>query len=434
MGGVGRRVRTQMLWGLVDQGCSSAANFGLTVVAARMLGPVGLGEVFVGFTVYLLALSLQRALISDPLVVVSAALSPNEQQRATRAATTATLVLALGAAVLTAAVALTLPSGLGNGLMWFVPWILPALPRDLFRTVLFRDERGAQAAINSIVWVLAMAAALALTWNVRAGWAVVGSWGLGSLVAAALGFARTQAWPARPAEAWRWWRDRAWPLGRWLGVESVVINTRLQLNTMLLAGVLGAGALGGLRAAESLFALLTLIGPGLAMVGLPALTRALEGSRDPGGAGPAGSLPAARSLAARISGIALAIVAVYLIGVGSVSHDAMRLLFGPEFVAFVPLIVPIGVAELVGATGYGYALLLKACAAGRELFLGQLGFAVSTLALSVGLAVSHGVEGAAWGFALGSVAGAVLMIVFALRVDTGRTSQAAAEAPAPPLI
>jgi O-antigen/teichoic acid export membrane protein len=65
----GTGIRGQVLWGVIDQGCSSAVNFGLTVVAARLLGPEGVGAVCIGFTVYLVALGLLSALVGDPLVV-----------------------------------------------------------------------------------------------------------------------------------------------------------------------------------------------------------------------------------------------------------------------------------------------------------------------------------------------------------------------------
>jgi hypothetical protein len=61
-----------MSWGLFDQGFSSATNLGLAVLAGRLTGPGGLGVVYLGFTAYLAAISLQRALVTDPLVVYSA--------------------------------------------------------------------------------------------------------------------------------------------------------------------------------------------------------------------------------------------------------------------------------------------------------------------------------------------------------------------------
>jgi O-antigen/teichoic acid export membrane protein len=243
---------------------------------------------------------------------------------------------------------------------------------------------------------------------------VVSAWGLGGLAAAMLGLRCTRAWPARPAEAWHWWRKQAWPLGRWLGAESLVINVRLQLYTLLLAGVLGTADLGGLRAAESLFAFMTLVGPALAVVGLPATTRALERSAS-----------AALSLATRISGIALVIVGAYLAGIGVARRVVMELVFGQEFITFAHLVIPIGMAQLLGGAVLGFSLFLKACSAGRVLLWYQVAFAVGTLGLSVGLAVRYGVTGAAWGYAVACLLGAGLVTLLAFRVGASRAQPTA---------
>jgi O-antigen/teichoic acid export membrane protein len=413
-------IRGQVLWGLVDQGCLSATNFGLTVVAARVLGPEGVGAVYIGFTIYLVALGLFWALIGDPLVVSSAALAPEERQRATRAATTATLALAAGSALVTATAGLLLPSGLGQGLVLFAPWIVPALLRDLFRMALFRDQRGAVAACTAVAWVGVMTVTLTLVWDLGSDWAVVGSWGLGATASAALGLAGTRAWPTGPVVAWRWWRARAWPLGRWLGAESVLTSAQAQVMTLLLAGVLGVAELGELRAAQSLFALMTLIGPALAIVTLPAVARSLEAS-----------VPAAQALATRMSVAALSFVLIYLAVIGGLRDQVVVLVFGKEFEAAADLVIPIGLAQLMTAASIGFTTFLKACSEGRKLFWLHLSYAVSLLALTVSLALYAGVQGAAWGFTLASAVGSSLAVFLAFRVAAVRgRRQPAADLPA----
>jgi O-antigen/teichoic acid export membrane protein len=398
-------IHGQLGWALLDQGCSSATNFALTVVAARSLGPEGLGGVYIGFTAYLVAAGLQWALIRDPLVVASAAQPLEERQRATRAAITATLALATGCMIITAVVGLVLPPGLGQGLLWFAPWIVPVLLHDLLRAVLFRDNKGLQGARNAVAWLAVMTATLALAWDWRSGWVVVGSWGLGATAGAALGLVSTRAWPERPAAAWRWWHRRAWPLGRWLGGESVLAAAHAQLMTLLLGVVLGVAELGGLRAAQSLFAFMTLVGPALAMAGLPALTRTLEES-----------IPAARALAVRLSAVAVVVVIVYLVAVGSFRGEVMALVFGAEFRSFADLVIPLGVVQLLAAASISFTMFLKACSKGRTLFWMHTAHAASTLVCSISLALYAGVLGAAWGFALAAVVGAVIATLAAFRV------------------
>src|ERR687897_566004 len=63
------------VWGFVGQGCSSATNFGLSVMAGQLLGPRGLGIVFIGFVAYQLVLGLQRAVVTQPLIAQTAPLA-----------------------------------------------------------------------------------------------------------------------------------------------------------------------------------------------------------------------------------------------------------------------------------------------------------------------------------------------------------------------
>jgi hypothetical protein len=109
------------------------------------------------------------------------------------------------------------------------------------------------------------------------------------------------------------------------------------------------------------------------------------------------------------------------------------LVFGRQFATFAHLVIPIGVAQLLGAGVLGFTLFLKACSAGRTLLWYQAAFSAIALALSVGLAVRYGVQGAAWGFALAGVVCSSLMILLALRVGARYVHPTtAADAPAAP--
>src|SRR5260221_14679753 len=90
------RARGELLWGVADQAASSATNFGLSVLAGRLLGSAGLGVVFLGFSMYLLALNAVRGLVMEPFVVAMAAMNEADQQAATPAGTI--LVAGVGAA------------------------------------------------------------------------------------------------------------------------------------------------------------------------------------------------------------------------------------------------------------------------------------------------------------------------------------------------
>ncbi len=158
-GGVQLRLafRRGIGWGLVDQVFSSATNLGLVVFAAHRLGAQGLGTVVIGFSVYLVTLSFQRALISVPLVALSTRSDSQDRRVPTRAALT--VVLVLGSVVSGALVAFgqIAPGTAGFSVALFAPWLLPALVQDLWRSILFRDDRGSAATLNDGVWFAVMA-------------------------------------------------------------------------------------------------------------------------------------------------------------------------------------------------------------------------------------------------------------------------------------
>ena len=129
-------------WGLIDQAASSATKLLLMIIAARILGAQALGVLVIGFTAYLVLLGIQRALVSAPLVISTAAAPAEERDKGSRCALTITL---LGGTVLAAlhghrshrrrkqrAAACCSP-----------PWMLFALLQDLWRSI-FSGTRAAQ--------------------------------------------------------------------------------------------------------------------------------------------------------------------------------------------------------------------------------------------------------------------------------------------------
>lgn len=378
-------------WGFVDQSFSSLTNFGLTVLAGRLLGPDGLGVVAIGFAGYLLALTLLRALVSEPLVVRSSRLEDRERRAATRGALTVTLVGAAAGAGLLALLGLALPGRVGHGLVLFSPWIVPALVQDFWRVVLFRDGRGGGAALNDLVWLVGMAAALPLALEAGTEWAVLGGWGFGAITGALLGFSQTRIAPIALSPAWRSWRSEEWPLGRWLAGGGAILAAGGQAVVLLLAALLGPAAVGGLRAAQTVFAPLTLLASAASLPGLPALSRAFKVS-----------IEDARTLAAKISAALVALTFLYLLLVGAGRDVLLRALFGTEFVEYGSLVLPVGAQQLLLAAGTGFLLFLKASRRGRVLAWNR---AVGTLSMLVFVALFGwlgGLVGAAWALAAGT--------------------------------
>jgi O-antigen/teichoic acid export membrane protein len=409
----------QVSWGLVDQGFSSATNFGLTVIAGRLVGPAGLGVVYIGFSLYLFVLSFQRALVTDPLIVSSAPLDAPRREAAARAALTLVLTGGLMATALMLLLSRVVPGPVGRGLALFAPWMVLGLAQDFWRALLFRNGRGAAATLNDGIWVATMALAVPVAWWTRSEWAIVGTWGVGASLGGLLGFVQTRMRPVRPGIAWRWWREEASTLGRWLGVENALLAAQGQVLIVVLAAVLGARDLGGLRAVEAVFAPMTLVGEAMGLPGLPLLSQSL-----------ATSYAAARRWALRLSLVTVGLVVVYLLVAGSVRTQLLSLVFGDSFAGFGALVLPIGIAQLVFAGGSGFWLLAKAASRGRALVLARAVGSSTALVAAATLASVHGLTGAAWGLALGTVSGSVL-IAGLTRRDAGTRRRGAPGIDAP---
>lgn len=376
--------RNRIAWGFVDQGFSSATNFGLAILAGRLLGPQGFGTVVVGFTFYLVALGFQRSLVNDPLVAVSAALGEEERRAQARHALTLALAGALLSTGATIVLGAALPGSSARGLLYIAPWLAAALIQDVCRAILFRDHRGRAAAVNDGTWLIAMIVALPVALRYSSAWTVVGVWGIGAVIAALLGVVQIGLVPARLTPSLDWWWKKAAGLGRWLGAGSIVYTLGAHASTFILAWVLGATALGGLRATSTAFGPLSLVIPALALPGLPMITRAHAESRHE-----------ASRIAWRL-GLTATVVTTAYSAVFLVKPDLLPVIFGASFSGFERLVLPIALAQIVGASTVGFGLLLRAEGRGRALFACLVAYSAATLSLTTAFAIAWGVVGAAW--------------------------------------
>ena len=391
-------------WGLVDQGFSSITNFGLSLLAGRLLGPSGLGNVFIGFTVYTLVLEFQHSLLQEPYVIAAAG---DDSPLATRHALTLGLVYEVTVAAVISVLGMSIGGSVGHVLLWIALWTVPLLFQDLCRSVLFKDRRGGLATASDAIWAVTMLALLPLALAHRTPAFVVGVWGAGATAGAVLGFVAIRVRPTAVKPAWAWWRADGAPLGRWLGLESAALVVGSQGAIFLVAALISQGQLGGLRAVQSAFAPMTLVGPALRMPGLPAMARASA-------RGDAEGRRAAKVIAARLSAAALVLIVVYFVALESVGGRLLGFVFGHSFHGFDRLILPVGVGQLTGASALGFYVLLRAEARGRTVFGVRVVTAVATFILIPPLTLRWGVSGAAWGSSLGSAVGWVLVGIMAV--------------------
>jgi O-antigen/teichoic acid export membrane protein len=396
----GKRRRTRSFaWGFIDQGLSSVTNFGLTVLAGRALGPAGLAALLIGFALYLIALGFQRSLVTEPLVARSAALGDATRMLAGRAALVIVVLWAVSATVVVSTSAVLVGGRFGHGILVVAPWLPAALLQDFWRAVLFRDARARAAAANDGLWLLTMAISAPFAWWIGGAWAIAGCWGMGALAGALAGLTQIGYRPLGIGAALLWWRSDAWALGRWLGLESVAYSLATYGSVLLLAGLLGAAAYGGLRAVQSVFAPLSLLVPAVTLPGLPAIARAGPESHH------------ARWLAVWISALVTGLTILY-VTVFTLSPGLLTVVFGERFASFHVIVLPIGLAQIALATVAGFPPLLKVQGRGRALFFSRLTWLMLALAVSTTLAATRGLAAVAWGiFATAVVASGVLAVV-----------------------
>lgn len=400
------RVRTALLWGIVAQASSSATNLALSVFAGRTLGPSGLGIIFIGFAALLVVQALARSVLVQPLVAHAAARPEAERERLAGVAVTVVALLGVGATVAFAAIAaLAGDSALREAFLLFAPWILPSLLHELWKAMLFQEERGGRAAASDAARLAVMVGASPLALG-GSSYELVAIWGAGSVSALAIAVASYRIRPRRPQSAIMAWRDAGWELGRWLGGRELAFQSSGYATTMILALVIGTAGVGGLRSAEVLFSPFSFVAAALAFPAFPMVARAANQSFE-----------TAKRLAFVLSTVATLLGLAYFVAMVISRSWLLPHVFGSEFEPFESLVWPMGITQLFHSAGFGFVLWLTASKRGRAAFVNSLVWAISNIIAATSLAVGFGVTGAAWGMTIAAAATAVAAIALALRSD-----------------
>lgn len=391
-------------WGFVSQASSSATNLGLSIVCGRLLGPVGVGAIAFGIFAYIIALGLQHSLITEPLISMSAATSADQRGRSANLAATMTIILGCLASCVILGAGLIIPGIIGRGFLAMAPWLAPALLQDLWRILLFRDRRPAAAALNDMIWLVAMMTAVLFVVARATESAVVACWGLGALTGVIVGFKQMNVRLSSPMSAIRWWRRDALPFGKWIALSTVLSNVGVGIGAAVLSVVLGARALGGLQAASSVFTPLTFLVPAIALPGLPAVARGIAVDYRHG-----------RLLGLKLSTLAAALTAGYSVVLVLGGWRLLPVLYGHQFLPFKDLFWPIAASQLLLSAGVGAGLILTAQQRGRAILLCRTLGTVTTSGCVTLLAVLDGLTGAAWGIAVGAVVSSAVTSWFGFR-------------------
>jgi Polysaccharide biosynthesis C-terminal domain len=414
--------RDVRLWGvrsaasLLDQAFTSGVGLAASVLLARWMSTAEYGAFAVAFAAYLFLTVFHNALLLEPTSVIGPARHAHELLAYFRAQLRlhGILVWPLAGVALAAAAELErinpgspLPGALAGGGLALPLLLLLWLARRMCYVL----QRPSIAVIGSAVYFgssLACLCALHLADRVTASSAFL-ALGFCSLLGATVIF--RQVGLARPlkqrrqATRWRQVLRENWRYGRWLAGSAVFYAIATSTPTFFVAGFLGLGSAGVLRAMQIPSLVMTQVVASIGLLVLPEL------SYDFG----SGHLAALRHKAAFV-GTGLGIAAL-LVALGLAFADARleRLLFSGEFANFAGMIPILALIPVANGFGSGCSMALRACQKPHYDLVSNVVGAIVSVVATILLVHYFGIFGAAIGVALSFVAMNVTAIFFFLR-------------------
>jgi len=266
-------------WGVADQALVSLTNFGLGVVAARELGAVEFGAFAIAFSAYLIAISVTRAVSTQPLAIRYTDSRDGWGDAASAALGLITVIAVIGSAglLVTAGIVGGPPGPAFLGIAIALPSLLI---QDGWRSVLFTAGRGGAAfTLDLIVAVVLGGGVLSLA---VFGWASLLSitlcWGVAATIASIVGVAVGGVAPSIP-RAERWLREHRDITGHHLTGDLSVAGA-LQLTMFAVGLIAGLAAAGSIRGAQLLVGPVLVFAQGIFLVAVPEGTRLLKRSLD----------------------------------------------------------------------------------------------------------------------------------------------------------
>ncbi|MFD5063872.1 hypothetical protein [Streptomyces sp. NPDC058394] len=393
-----RAASARAAWGLIDQALSSASNFFVSALAAHSLAPREFGAFALAFAVYLLLLGVSRALCTEPLAVRYTAQEQVVFDAGARRAVGSVTVLSLplGGACLAAGL---LIGGSASGALVALGIVAPALlVQDAWRYVFFASGRVRSAALNDFVWVLAQVGLFGL----MAGGALprsvpimIVAWGIGAGLGAVLGLHQSRLVPD-VASLPGWLREHSDLCGRFAG-EFIAATGAVHLVSFGVGATAGLAAAGSIRGALLVFGPLSMILIAAGVVLLPEFVRNAHLSVD------------VLTRNARLASWALLGVSVVwgLVCLATPASIGQRLL-GQNWPGVRSILPQIAVLMCGTSASVGATLGLRALGAAPRSLRARLSIIPVTIVGGLLGAALWATAGAATGFAVASVTGAVI--------------------------
>jgi O-antigen/teichoic acid export membrane protein len=390
-------------YAVTDQFVSSGSNFLVSVAVGRFGGPSELGGFAVALFVWLALIGINRAVLTEPLIIVEPALDTRANLRRALAAQLA-VGLVLGTVVAAVGVVLLAvdASGIGGPLVALGVVLPMLLTQDLWRALSFGVHRPERALANDLVFTgvqVALMAGLIVTGFTSSPWFVM-AWGVGAAAGVVVGMVQFHARPAiRPQiELLR----ELWPMSRWLLRDFATLFGAREAYLLIVAAFVTGSEFGGLRAAESL------VGPAYVIllsggnVGLPGATRTY---REHGCAGLA-------RYSRRISLVVGGAQWVYSGLLAIFGPWLMVTMYGAEFEPYTYLVWFAAARCAIAVIPFGPSIAIKVAGLAREMFHARLWVTIISLPTAVVVSAVYGLDGAAWA----SLGLAALLVIAMYRV------------------
>jgi O-antigen/teichoic acid export membrane protein len=389
-------LRGRAVWTLADQALSSLTNFGLAILVAGSVSAAAFGAFSIALLTFSFVIGINRATVSDPLMIRFSAGSPDDLRHAVRRAAGAALVLGVAAGGLCALVGLAMHEDARTALVALGLALPGLLVQDTWRYGFFAAGRPAAATVNDLVWAVVqfgVVGVLLLTGNGSVLLFTL-AWGGAALAAGVVGCLQLGTLPD-PSQARGYWRESR-HLSVRMGIDFVVNMGAVNIATYLVGAIVGLAGVGGLRAAQTLLGPLQLLFSGLSSFVLPVFSRRVAaGSR-------------IKRLALTTAAVAAAVATAWVVVLLLLPRPLGVALLGESWDGARQVMLASGVVSVAVAAAMGASLGMKALSRPDLLLRVTLVQAPLIVGLGAYGAMTAGAAGAAVGFAIAQIVGAAL--------------------------
>lgn len=382
-------------WAIGDQALSSLTNFILAVFVARSVSVEEFGAFTLAFAVYIICLTISRAVATDALVIRHSATASHDWREAVASATGSAIVFGAAAGLASLGTGLVVGGLVGDALVILALGVVPVLLQDAWRFAFFAAGRGKAAFVNDAVWAAGLVGGLVAVDLVAEPSVeiLVGAWAFAAGLAAAFGALQAGVMP-RPDRAFGWWRLHR-DLAPRLAVEGIILSGAQYMTLLAVTFVAGLAAVGAVRAGQVLMNALHIATYGIQLFAVPEAVRiGRDSSR--------------RMLRfCVLVGAALCVVAVAWGAILLVIPDAVgHALLGETWKTARTVILPMSIVTAAVGVQAGALIGLRALAlTSRSLRARMVTSGLIVVGGVIG-AVLGGAVGTAWGIAVALIVGA----------------------------